>query len=160
MESLFSSLAQWIGAQLGKPHTFAVACLIVILWGVSGPYFGYSDTWQLVINTGTTIITFLMVFLLQHTQNRDTRVIQLKLNELIRSNEHARNALLGLDDVSDEEMRRLHDRFASLAKLGEVPAELRSAQVDLAHAREDMERAEEHIERVVDEAEGGTTPSR
>ena len=160
MESLFSRLAQWIGAQLGKPHTFAVACLIVILWGVSGPYFGYSDTWQLVINTGTTIITFLMVFLLQHTQNRDTRVIQLKLNELIRSNEHARNALLGLDDVSDEDMRRLHDRFVSLAKLGEIPIELRSAKIDLEHAREDMERAEEHIERAVDDIEADVTRLR
>jgi low affinity Fe/Cu permease len=160
MEALFSRLAQWIGAQLGKPHTFAVACLVVIVWGISGPYFGYSDTWQLVINTGTTIITFLMVFLLQHTQNRDTRVIQLKLDELIRSNEHARNALLGLDEVSDEDMRKLHDRFASLAKLGEVPAELRSAQVDLEHARDDMERAEDHIERAVEEAESNATPPR
>eukprot|EP01037_Dinobryon_pediforme_P014980 gene14981-biopygen9124 len=153
MEALFSRLAQWIGGQLGKPHTFAAACAIVILWGVSGPYFKYSDTWQLVINTGTTIITFLMVFLLQHTQNRDTRVIQLKLDELIRSNENARNALLGLDELSDEDMRRLHDRFASLAKLGAVPAELRNAQEDLENARKDVARAEDHIERAVGAAE-------
>lgn len=73
MERLFSRLAPWIGGQLGKPHTFAAACLGVVIWGASGPYFGYSDTWQLVINTGTTIIAFLMVFLLQHTQNLDTR---------------------------------------------------------------------------------------
>jgi low affinity Fe/Cu permease len=83
MEDAFSRMAQWTGAQLGRPYTFAVACLVVIIWGASGPIFHYSDTWQLVINTGTTIITFLMVFLLQSTQNRDTRVIQLKLDELI-----------------------------------------------------------------------------
>ena len=99
-----------------------------------------------------------MVFLLRHTQNRDTRVIQLKLDELIRSNENARSALFGLDDVSDEDMRRPHDRFASLAKAGDIPAGLRSALVDLATAKKDMERAEHHIERAV--AEAKATPPR
>lgn len=143
MEPLFSRLAHWIGAQLGKPLTFAAACTIVILWGVSGPFFGYSDTWQLVINTGTTIITFLMVFLLQHTQDRDTRVIQLKLDELIRSSNQLQNALLGLYDVSDEGMRRLRD-----------------AQAGLANGRSVMERADDHLGRAVDEAEAQATASR
>src|ERR1700722_17682288 len=125
MADIFSRAAQWIGIQPGKPYTFATACLIVMVWGASGPVFGYSDTWQLVINTGTTIITFLMVFLLQHTQNRDTRVIQLKLDELIRANKDARNALLGLEQLTDDDMRRIQEKFAVLAKLGATPDELR-----------------------------------
>jgi low affinity Fe/Cu permease len=155
MADIFSHAAQWIGIQLGKPYTFATVCLIVIVWGVSGPVFGYSDTWQLVINTGTTIITFLMVFLLQHTQNRDTRVIQLKLDELIRANKDARNALLGLEQLTDDDMRRIQEKFAVLAKLGATPDELRGVQKDLVEARKDVERAEDKIERVV--GDGGTT---
>ncbi len=145
MEPLFSRMAQWTGAQLGKPYTFATACLVVVVWAASGPLFGYSDTWQLVINTGTTIITFLMVFLLQHTQNRDTRVIQLKLDELIRANENARNALLALEELTDDDMRRIQAKFAVLAKLGAVPDELEEAQ-------KDMERAEDRIGRAVGRA--------
>ncbi len=131
MEQLFSNLAQSIGLHLGRPHTFAAACLLVLLWGVTGPIFHFSDTWQLVINTGTTIITFLMVFLLQHTQNRDTKVIQLKLDELIRANENARNALLGLEDLTEEQMRCIQARFAWLAKSGETPVEITDASEDL-----------------------------
>jgi low affinity Fe/Cu permease len=149
MEAWFSKLAQATGLHLGKPYTFAIACLVVIVWGVTGPLFGYSDTWQLVINTGTTIVTFLMVFLLQHTQNRDTRVIQLKLDELIRSSETARNALLGLEDLTDEDMRRIQAKFASLARLGKIPEELQEARVDLAKAHEDVQHAQKRIERVV-----------
>jgi low affinity Fe/Cu permease len=115
--------------------------------------FHYSDTWQLVINTGTTIVTFLMVFLLQNSQNRDTRAIQLKLDELIRANENARNALLGLEDLSEEDMRRLHARFAALAKLGTVPQEIKGAQDDLDLAQEDVERANTHITRAVRQAD-------
>ncbi|RVB24199.1 low affinity iron permease family protein, partial [Mesorhizobium sp. M7A.F.Ca.CA.004.05.1.1] len=84
MEKHFTKVANWVARIAGLPPTFAVCCLIVIVWGVSGPFFGFSDTWQLVINTGTTIITFLMVFLIQNTQNRDGAAIQAKLDELIR----------------------------------------------------------------------------
>jgi low affinity Fe/Cu permease len=155
MADIFSRSAQWIGIQLGKPYTFATACFIVIAWAASGPVFGYSDTWQLVINTGTTIITFLMVFLLQHTQNRDTRVIQLKLDELIRANKDARNALLGLEQLTDDDTRRIQEKFAVLAKSCATPDELRGVQKDLVEARKDVERAEDKIERVV--VDGGTT---
>src|SRR3984885_3167622 len=141
MADIFSRAAQWIGIQLGKPYTFATACLIVIVWGVSGPVFGYSDTWQLVINTGTTIITFLMVFLLQHTQNRDTRVIQLKLDELIRANKDARNALLGLEELTEADMRQIQAKFAILAKLGTVPEELEGVQDDLERVQIDVQNA-------------------
>jgi low affinity Fe/Cu permease len=159
MADIFSRVAQWIGTQLGKPYTFAMACLMVIVWGASGPVFGYSDTWQLVINTGTTIVTFLMVFLLQHTQNRDTRVIQLKLDELIRANKDARNALLGLEQLTDDDMRRIQEKFAVLAKSGATPDELRGVQKDLVEARKDVERAEDKIELVVCD-EGTTSAAR
>ncbi len=132
MEELFSRFAQWTGLQLGKPYTFVVACLIVVVWAITGPAFHYSDTWQLVINTGTTIVTFLMVFLLQHTQNRDTRAIQLKLDELIRANENARNTLLGLEALSDEEMRTLQARFTALAAL--APAEVAAEVANVSEA--------------------------
>jgi low affinity Fe/Cu permease len=149
MENAFSRMAQWTGTQLGRPYTFALACLTVIIWGATGPMFGYSDTWQLVINTGTTIVTFLMVFLLQHTQNRDTRVIQLKLDELIRANENARNALLGLEGLTDDDMRRIQAKFSALAKIGAVPEEIEAVQEDLEKAQEDVQNAQDRITRVV-----------
>ena len=92
-----------------------LAVAIIIVWAVTGPLFDYSDTWQLIINTGTTIITFLMVFLIQNTQNRDTAAIQLKLDELIRANQNARNVMLCLEDLSEEELQKLKRTFAALA---------------------------------------------
>ena len=89
--------------------------VVILLWGVSGPLFGFSDTWQLVINTGTTIITFLMVFLIQNTQNRDTQAIQLKLDELIRATQDARNNLMNLEDRSDAELENLKEQFSDLS---------------------------------------------
>lgn len=93
---------------------FVIAVLIVLCWALSGKYFGYSDTWQLVINTGTTILTFLMVFLVQNTQNRDGRAMQLKLDELIRSHKTSRNQLLDLENLSDAEMERIHEQFQKI----------------------------------------------
>ena len=90
---------------------FALAVAVIIIWAVSGPVFAWSDTWQLVINTGTTIVTFLMVFLIQSTQSRDTRALQLKLDELIRVNEKARNSLLNLEEMSEAEMERVKETF-------------------------------------------------
>lgn len=157
MERIFSLLAQWTGAQLGKPYTFALACTTVILWAMTGPFFGYSDTWQLVINTGTTIITFLMVFLLQHTQNRDTRVIQLKLDELIRANENARDALLGLENLTDDDMRLIQARFTALAKLGAMPEELAGAHEDLQKARKMFHRAQDRLKAIAGRKPAGTS---
>ena len=93
----FTDLSKWIAEAAGHPISFTLALLTIIIWGASGPLFGYSDTWQLVINTGTTIVTFLMVFLIQKTQNRDTETIHLKLDELIRATQGARNMMLDLD---------------------------------------------------------------
>ena len=106
-QSGFRRLAIKTAEICGKPATFATAVLIVIVWGVTGPFFHYSDTWQLVINTGTTIVTFLMVFLIQATQNRDTAAIQLKLDELIMATRKARDYIAVAEDLSDEELELL-----------------------------------------------------
>lgn len=115
MSEFFSKAARWAAQRCGRASTFALACLVVLLWAGTGPLFHYSDTWQLVINTGTTIVTFLMVFLLQHAQNRDSVSIQLKLDELIRANETARNKLLTLEDLTEAELEHLKTAFAMIA---------------------------------------------
>jgi low affinity Fe/Cu permease len=112
----FDKVAHWTARHAGRASTFALALTIIVAWGVSGPFFQWSDTWQLIINTGTTIVTFLMVFLIQNTQNRDTEALQLKLDELIRVNEKARNRLLRLEELSEEEMEQIRERFTRLAK--------------------------------------------
>jgi len=99
----------------GKPATFVIAVLVIIVWAVTGPIFGYSDTWQLVINTGTTIVTFLMVFIIQNTQNRDTQALQLKLDELIRVTKGAHNLMLDLEQLDDEHLERLRQVYEKLA---------------------------------------------
>lgn len=104
MERLFERLATRVAAWAGRPAAFALALLVVAAWGMSGPLFGYSDTWQLVINTGTTIVTFLMVFLIQNAQNRDASAIQAKLDELIRAVESARNAFIGIEHLGEAEL--------------------------------------------------------
>ena len=105
---------------VGSPAAFGTALATVAIWAVLGPIFHYSDTWQLTINTGTTIITFLMVFVIQNTQNRDAQVMQLKLDELIRAVEQARNELVDLEDLSDEELHRLQLQFEGLRRAAEA----------------------------------------
>jgi len=114
MNETFRKLAHKASVLVGSPIAFVLATLIVLAWACLGTYFDYSDTWQLVINTGTTILTFLMVFLIQNTQNRDGRAMQLKLDELIRSHKASRNQLLDLEDLSDAEMEKLHVQFQAL----------------------------------------------
>jgi low affinity Fe/Cu permease len=101
----------------GRPRVFVMAITIIIIWLISGPVFAFSDTWQLVINTGTTIITFLMVFLIQNTQNRDTQAIQVKLDELIRATSGAHNALLDLEELEEETLEAFRVRYQALARL-------------------------------------------
>jgi low affinity Fe/Cu permease len=113
---MFSQMACAISHWAGKPLTFLVAVLIVLLWAASGPLFGYSDTWQLVINTSTTIITFLMVFLIQHTQNRDTLALQLKLAELIIAMKGAENEIATAEDLTEEELELLHGEYRRRAE--------------------------------------------
>ena len=114
---LFARFARWVERQVGRSSTFMLAIAIVLLWAASGPVFGWSDTWQLVINTGTTIVTFLMVFVIQNTQTRDTQAMQLKLDELIRVNEMARNSLINLEEMSDTDVERMKAAFATLASI-------------------------------------------
>jgi low affinity Fe/Cu permease len=116
VNAFFSRFARWTELQAGRSHTFVIALCLIVMWAATGPYFRFSDTWQLVINTGTTIVTFLMVFLIQHAQNRDTQAIKLKLDELIRVNRTARNSLLNLEDMSEEELANLKDAFNRVAE--------------------------------------------
>jgi low affinity Fe/Cu permease len=113
--SWFPAFARWTANVAASPGAFGIAVLTVVIWAAAGPAFGYSDTWQLVINTGTTIVTFLMVFLIQNTQNRDTQALQLKLDELIRSTEGAHNLMLDLEHLDDEHLERLQKIYEKLA---------------------------------------------
>ncbi len=112
----FGRFARTAATLSGKPATFLIALAVVVVWAVSGPIFGYSDTWQLVINTGTTIVTFLMVFLIQNTQNRDTMAVQLKLAELILAMKGAENRMAMAEEMSDEELERLHQECRKRAE--------------------------------------------
>lgn len=111
---VFRFCADWISSAVGSPWAFALATLLIVAWLVTGPIFKYSDTWQLVINTATTIITFLMVFLIQNTQNRDTKAIHLKLDELLRGVQGARTRLVSLENLSDDELENLQHEFERL----------------------------------------------
>ena len=114
LQDKFRSFAQKISHSVGSPTAFSLALLTIIIWLLSGPMFHFSDTWQLIINTGTTIITFLMVFLIQNAQNRDSRAFHLKLDELIRAIKSARNELLDLEEMSDQELEKLQKEFRAL----------------------------------------------
>jgi low affinity Fe/Cu permease len=111
----FNGLSKFAARVAGRPLTFALAVLVILAWLVTGPLFKYSDSWQLVINTGTTIITFMMVFLIQNTQNRDTEAIQIKLDELIRVTEAASNTLLDLEELDEATLDRYRARYEALA---------------------------------------------
>jgi low affinity Fe/Cu permease len=113
--SWFTRFANGASRATGKPGTFVLAVIIVLVWAVTGPIFRFSDTWQLIINTGTTIVTFRMVFLIQNTQNRDSEAMHVKMDELIRALEGAHNALLDLEELDDETLDKVRDRYRKLA---------------------------------------------
>jgi low affinity Fe/Cu permease len=114
--SWFTRFAKSTAKAAGRPLTFSLAVLVIAAWAISGPLFGFSDTWQLVINTGTTIVTFLMVFLIQNTQNRDSEAIQVKLDELIRLSKGGHNVLLDLEELEDEELNRIRESYCRIAE--------------------------------------------
>jgi low affinity Fe/Cu permease len=115
-KSWFTRFAKRVSLLAGKPATFALAVMIVVVWGFTGPIFHYSDTWQLVINTGTTIVTFLMVFLIQNTQNRDSEALHIKLDELIKALHSTNNAMLDLEELDEEQLEEIRQRYVALAE--------------------------------------------
>jgi low affinity Fe/Cu permease len=136
--SLFSRFAVWVSEALGSPRAFAGACAVIVAWAAMGPAFHWSDSWQLVVNTGTTIVTFLMVFLVQATQNRESRALHLKLDELIRSQSKARNIFAGLEHATDDEIAELEGEFRKIR----ARAEARIIAKDPAAAARAAEAAE------------------
>lgn len=145
MKELFRKISNRVSTVAGSASAFSVAFLIIVVWGISGPAFNFSDTWQLVINTGTTIVTFLMVFLIQNTQNRDGKAMQLKLDELIRANTSARDSFVDTEDLTDDELAALDEEFKqmhasqagikAMSKLhGKIVAEHQRRQNHRSHA--------------------------
>ena len=127
-KSWFTRFAKWTARMTGRPASFACAVTVILLWAVTGPLFKFSDTWQLVINTGTTIITFMMVFLIQNTQNRDSEAMHVKLDELIRAMTGAHNALLDLEELEERDLDRIRANYERLAELAR--AELEQGRAD------------------------------
>ena len=128
-KSWFTRFAKRTAQLSGRPPAFGLAAGLVVLWGISGPLFGFSETWQLVINTGTTIVTFMMVFLIQNTQNRDTAAMQIKLDELIRVTK-GHNALMDLEELEDEELEKFRGRYEKLAAAARGKLDRGGADVD------------------------------
>lgn len=151
-KSWFQRLANAASRATGRPLTFTLAVSIVVVWAVTGPLFHFSDTWQLVINTGTTIVTFLMVFLIQNTQNRDSEAMHVKMDELIRAIEGAHNALLDLEELGDKQLDEVRERYRKLAS--EARASLAAGGRDIGCAEVELADAAEAAQ------EGGRKPER
>jgi low affinity Fe/Cu permease len=145
--SWFTRFAKITSRAAGHPSTFCAAVLVIVLWAATGPLFGFSDTWQLVINTGTTIITFLMVFLIQNTQYRDSEAIQVKLDELIRSIEGAHLALLDLEELDDEELDRICADYRELAKQARKDLRAGKSDTDVREVGEELRKQQSEKRR-------------
>jgi low affinity Fe/Cu permease len=139
---VLARFASWVAAATGTTTAFIIAASVVILWGLTGPLFKYSDTWQLVINTSTTIVTFLMVFLIQRSQNKESLAVQLKLNEIVAAIEGASNHLISVEDLSEQELETLHAHYRKLAEMAKTTANLtESHSIEEAEARHELKRA-------------------
>ncbi|OYW44133.1 MAG: hypothetical protein B7Z45_00150 [Azorhizobium sp. 12-66-6] len=157
----FTRLAQEVSRYAGKPATFVCAVAIILVWGATGPLFGYNDTWQLIINTSTTIVTFLMVFLIQNSQNRDTAALQIKLDELIARTEGPRNALLDLEDLDEETLDKLRLEYALLADRAREESKAQGGAGDpgaVAHETAPLETAEKGAAGATPEAASSPGP--
>ncbi|NTU81202.1 MAG: low affinity iron permease family protein [Chloroflexales bacterium] len=136
--SWFVAFAKWTARATGRPITFAIAVAVILTWAISGPFFHFSDTWQLVINTSTTIVTFLMVFLIQNTQNRDSEAIQVKLDELIRATAGAHNMLLDLEELEEDELDRVRRTYEQLAEQARLAAQHGKQDTDVPEVSTDQ----------------------
>jgi low affinity Fe/Cu permease len=155
----FDRMATRVTKASGKPAAFIIACVMIILWALTGPIFKYSDTWQLVINTSTTIITFLMVFIIQQTQNKDTTALQIKLNELIASSEFASNRLVSAEDLTSEELETLKKFYIRLAELAQKERNIHAShsidEAEKRHLRKiqsSIKKEEQKIQKKTDES--------
>ena len=145
MKNVFRIVAGRVSTWAGSAGVFLGAVLIVIMWATTGPFFHFSDTWQLVINTGTTIITFLMVFLIQNTQNRDGKAVQIKLDELIRATKGARQYYVGLEDLTDDELSALDQQFKDLAAQPSTARAIKRLQETIALAHSERKNQPSHM---------------
>ncbi|WEK69197.1 MAG: low affinity iron permease family protein [Candidatus Chryseobacterium colombiense] len=137
-KNIFEKFSNWATRFTGSSFAFIAATTIVILWAITGPLFNYSETWQLVINTGTTIITFLMVFLIQKSQNKDSKAIQIKLNELIAAHEKASNRIVDIEDLTEKELDQIHCYYEKLAILAKEDADIHTSHsIDAAERNQD-----------------------
>ncbi len=145
LEHAFAAFGKWTARITGHPIAFIIATATIIVWAITGPVFGYSDTWQLIINTGTTIVTFLMVFLIQSTQNRDTGAIQTKLDELIRAVEGAHNALLDLEELDESEIEHIRRNYRRLAAKARKAIKEGMKDTDCQELEEGLNEAEKEL---------------
>ncbi|WP_423147786.1 low affinity iron permease family protein [Rubrolithibacter danxiaensis] len=149
--SFFETLAEKITCWTGSSTAFIIALGLVIVWGVTGPFFNYSETWQLVINTGTTIITFLMVFLIQKSQNKDSKAIQLKLNELIAASKYTSNRMVDIEDLSEDELNELRQFYAKLSDIAEEDHDIHQShsidQAEKLHAEKTGLRTKSRLKK-------------
>ena len=156
----FTHFAKWTARMSGHPMAFVLAMAVIIVWAITGPIFKFNDTWQLVINTGTTIVTFLMVFLIQNTQNRDTGAIQTKLDELIRSIEGAHNALLDLEELDDAEIEHIRHDYRKLAEQARKSIEEGMKDTDCREIVHEMEQEAKEVEGKAAKAKKAKRTSR
>ncbi len=158
--SLSSRLAEWVSEEAGSSPAFALALGVIAVWILTGPVFHYSDTWQLVINTGTTIVTFLMVFLIQRTQNKSALAVQLKLNEIVAALDGASNRLVSVEDLSEEELNVLYTHYQLLAEMAKQDSRItQSHSIDEAEARHARKQRRETVASAVDrQSAKGTAP--
>lgn len=151
-QNFFERFSNWATTATGSPAAFIIAVALILVWAISGPFFNFSETWQLVINTGTTIVTFLMVFLIQKGQNKDSKAIQIKLNELIAAHEKASNRIVDIEDLTEKERDKLHRYYQKLSDLAEEDTDLhQSHSIDAAEDNHEHKLRNQQIQQQIDD---------
>lgn len=151
-QNFFERFSNWATIATGSPAAFIIAVALILVWAISGPFFNFSETWQLVINTGTTIVTFLMVFLIQKGQNKDSKAIQIKLNELIAAHEKASNRIVDIEDLTEKELDKLHRYYQKLSDLAEEDTDLhQSHSIDAAEDNHEHKLRNQQIQQQIDD---------